>query len=82
MKLLRIGEAKAKIGYRSNTTVYQGIRAGLWTKPVRIGSKSSAWPEGEIDEICRARVAGLTNDQLRRLVDELHAKRVESFQKP
>lgn len=57
------------------TTMYSDIAAGLFPKPVRIGKRSVGWPESEVEAIVRARVAGKTTEQVRRLVKSLEAKR-------
>lgn len=59
---------------RSTTSVYNLIRDGLLPRPVRLG-RASRWPRSEIQAIVAARVAGLSDDDVRRLVDRLHAKR-------
>lgn len=60
-----------------NTTLYQQIRDGLFTPPVRMGANSSAWPEHESDAILRARVAGCSDDKIRDLVGKLVADRAK-----
>lgn len=76
MAIWRIDTCKIKAGYRSNTSVYNDIRAGLWTKPVRIGQRAVGWPDYEVEAIVRARIAGDSGDQIRALVDRLHGERV------
>jgi prophage regulatory protein len=58
-----------------DSALAQQIRDGLFTPPVRIGAKKSAWPEHESDAILRARIAGCTDDQIRALVQRLVAER-------
>jgi prophage regulatory protein len=77
MNLLRIDTAKQRAGYRSNTSIHKAIHAGLWTKPVSIGLRSVAWPDFEVDAICAARIAGASDDEIRNLVNKLHAKRAD-----
>ena len=36
MAIWRIETCKAEAGYRSNASIYNLIREGLWTKPVSI----------------------------------------------
>jgi len=77
MAILRMDACKAEAGYRSNASIYNNIRDGLWTRPVAIGPRSSGWPDYEVKAICNARIAGHTDDQIRELVKKLHAKRME-----
>lgn len=80
MAIWRIEACKAEAGYRSNASVYNNIRAGLWTDPVKIGERSSGWPDSEVKAICAARIAGQSDDEIRELVKRLHAKRGELLQ--
>ncbi len=80
MAILRICGVTANTGYRSKTSVYNAVQAGLLTKPVAIGMRSVGWPDYEVEAVTAARVAGLTDDAIRALVNKLHAQRVERFQ--
>lgn len=75
MAIWRIETCKAEAGYRSNASIYNLIRDGLWTKPVAIGQRSVGWPDYEVTALCQARVAGFTEIDLRRLVCKMHVKR-------
>jgi prophage regulatory protein len=77
MAIWRIEACKAEAGYRSNASVYNLIRDGLWTKPVAIGQRSVGWPDDEVRALCAARIAGKTEGEIRELVSRLHAKRSE-----
>jgi prophage regulatory protein len=77
MAIWRIESCKAEAGYRSNASIYGLIRNGLFTKPVKIGERSSGWPDHEVKAICAARIAGQTEDQIRGLVQRLHTQRTE-----
>jgi prophage regulatory protein len=48
---------------------------GLFTKPVKIGARSACHPVHEVEAILGARLNGATDEQIRRLVTELHEKR-------
>lgn len=80
MAIWRIEACKAEAGYRSNASIYNNVRDGLWTKPVRIGQRSVGWPDDEVRILCQARIAGKTDDQIRELVKRLHTKREELLQ--
>lgn len=75
MSILRLPAVKAKAGHRSHASIYNAIRDGLFTKPVRIGARAVGWPSEEVEIIIAARVAGTLDDEIRNLVDVLHAKR-------
>jgi prophage regulatory protein len=59
----------------SEATLYRLIAQRLLPKPVRISSRAVAWPVNEVEAIDRARIAGRTDDEIRRLVSELEAAR-------
>ena len=75
MAILRIENVKAEFGHRSNASIYQRVRAGLFTKPVPIGQRAVGWPDNEVKAITRAHIAGRTDDEIRELVKRLHAQR-------
>ncbi len=59
----------------SRSTHYLDIQKGLFTSPVSIGSRSVGWPEHEIDTLNAARIAGLGDDEIRKLVSKLEVER-------
>jgi prophage regulatory protein len=75
MAIWRIRTCKAEAGYRSNASIYNLIREGLWTKPVLIGRRSVGWPDDEVRALNAARIAGKNDDEIRELVNRLHSKR-------
>jgi len=75
MRILRLPEVKALTGHRSHVSIYNAIHAGLFTKQVQIGQRSVGWPAHEVETINRARIAGKTEIEIRRLVEELHELR-------
>ncbi len=77
MSIIRMPEVKAETGHRSHASIYNAIRAGLFTKPVHIGERSVGWPDHEVRAINAARIAGQSEAQIRELVNRLHAKRTE-----
>ena len=77
MAIWRIDACKAEAGYRSNASIYNLIRDGLWPKPVSIGPRSVGWPDTEVKALCAARIAGLSEDEIRELVIRLHQKRMD-----
>ena len=77
MAIWRIETCKTESGYRSNASIYNLIRDGLWTKPVPIGQRSVGWPDDEIRALCAARIAGKSENEIRELVKRLHTKRAQ-----
>lgn len=81
MAIWRIKTCKSEAGYRSNASIYELIRKGLWTKPVKIGDRSSGWPDEEVRALCAARIAGKHDGEIRELVRQLQAKRSRLYQR-
>lgn len=77
MLILRLPEVKRVLGHRSDASVYNAIRTGLFTTGVAIGQRAKGWPDYEAQAIAAALVAGQTDVQIRELVKALHAKRTE-----
>ena len=77
MLILRLPEVKRVLGHRADASVYNAIRAGLFTSGVAIGQRAKGWPDYEAQAIAAARIAGKSDDQIRELVKVLHAKRFE-----
>ena len=77
MSILRMPAVKAETGHRSHASIYNAIKAGLFTKPVAIGQRSVGWPDTEVKAINAARIAGQGEGEIKELVARLHAKRTE-----
>lgn len=77
MRILRLPAVLHQTGYRSPASIYKIVHDGIFPRQVRIGARSVGWPDDEVDEINKARVAGATDAQLRKLVDAIHFRRVE-----
>lgn len=60
---------------RGKSSLYSDINAGLFTPPIKIGSRASAWPDYEVQAIINARIAGFSENQIRQLVTKLIAVR-------
>jgi prophage regulatory protein len=73
-KLLRPRDVAGASG-KSRSALYANIAEGLWTKPVKIGPRASAWPEDEVAALNAARIAGKTDDEIRSLVVQLQVSR-------
>lgn len=77
MSILRMPAVKAETGHRSHASIYNAIKAGLFTTGVAIGQRSVGWPSEEVHAINAARIAGKSDAEIRELVNRLHAKRAE-----
>ena len=77
MPIMRMPAVKAETGHRSHASIYTAITAGLFTKPVPIGTRSVGWPDYEVKAINTARIAGKSEGEIRELVKRLHAKRTD-----
>ncbi len=77
MQILRMPAVKGRAGHRSDASIYNAIRDGLFTTGVAIGQRAKGWPDYEVDAIIAARIAGKSDTEIRELVTRLHAKRTE-----
>lgn len=72
--LRRLREVMARTGM-ARSTIYKRINEGLWPKPVVLGTHSVAWPEHEIEAINAARIAGMSDEEIRLLVTQIEILR-------
>jgi prophage regulatory protein len=77
MSIDRMPDVLATTGHRSHASIYNAVKAGLFTRPVKIGQRSVGWPSDEVAAINGARIAGRSDAELRALVNELHARRTQ-----
>jgi prophage regulatory protein len=56
LRILRRKQVEARIGL-SRSTIYDGVTAGTFPKPIRLGAQSVGWLESEIDAWLRERIA-------------------------
>lgn len=73
--ILRLPKVLAISGC-SRSYIYQLINEGLWPKSVRLGARAVGWPEREVSVVCEARIAGQSNEEIRRLIEQLHQNRI------
>ena len=81
MIIYRLPEVKRATGHRSDASIYNAIRVGLFTKGVPIGQRSKGWPDDEVHAINAARIAGKSEEEIRELVKMLHEQRAANFKK-
>ncbi len=72
--ILRVPAVKARLG-EGRSAIYEDVSRGVITRQVAIGRRSVGWPSDEIDIIVAARIAGRTDDEMRAIVERLHAAR-------
>lgn len=72
--IVRRARVERATGY-SRSGLYLRISQGLWPKPVRIGARAVGWPAREVAAMNQARIAGWSEDDIRRLVERLEAGR-------
>lgn len=61
--------------HRSRTAMFEDIRAGLLPPTIIIGGRLRALPADEVEKIAQARAAGCSQEEIRRLVAALVARR-------
>lgn len=61
----------------SRPTIWRWVTKGLLPPPVKFSAGTSRWPPYEIDAIEAARLAGSSDDDVRELVKEILANRLE-----
>jgi prophage regulatory protein len=76
-RMLKLREVLSRRA-RGCTSHYRDINAGLFTHPVKMGIKSSSWPEAEVEALIRARIAGKSDQEIRTLVAKLEADRAKA----
>lgn len=59
----------------SRSAHYLNMSKGLWTRGVKIGVRSVAWPQHENEALISARIAGFSEEEIRKLVCTLEADR-------
>lgn len=75
--LLRLPDVMERTGL-SRASIYVHVGKGVLPPPVKIGERSAAWPEDEINAINAARVAGKAEHEIVELVLKLRKLRAEA----
>ena len=74
-KILRMPEVLERYG-KKETAVRDAIDAGLFPRFVQLGGGCIGLPEQELEQIICARIAGFSDDEIKRLVIQIHEKRL------
>ena len=72
--ILRLRDMRAKYP-RARSSIYRDINDGLMVPPISLGARCVGFPAYEVDAIIAARIAGRSDDDIRRLVARLIADR-------
>ena len=56
-RLLRCPAVRTKAGFTANSTLYSAMELHGFPRPVKIGLRSVAWIEDEVDDWIRSRIA-------------------------
>lgn len=56
LRILRRKQVEARIGL-SRSTIYGGVNAGTFPKPINLGRQSVGWIEAEVEQWLRDRIA-------------------------
>lgn len=74
MPIWRIPRVMAELGTTRSPT-YEQIKAQLLPATVRIGPRAVGIPSHEVEAVIKARIAGASDEDIRRLVQRLHLQR-------
>jgi len=72
--LLRLPKVIERVGLQ-RTAIYDRIGSGLFPSPIKLGLRASAWPAHEVDACNDAIIQGKTPEEIKALVQQLHAQR-------
>ncbi len=72
--MVRIGPAFRRLGV-GRSAGYEQQAKGLLPRGIKVSERSAALLDSEIEAINTARAAGTSDDDLKKLVDRLHARR-------
>ena len=65
--------------HRSRSSHFRDIENGLCTKPIYVGPRSVAWLRTELETLRAAVIAGISQDEIKLLVAEIHEDRQRFF---
>ena len=77
LTILRRKQVEAETGY-SRSTIYLRISQRLFIKPVSLGARAVGFPAREVAALNAARIAGMTEADIRVLVAKLEAARASA----
>lgn len=74
IKILRLPAALERLGM-GETSYRNAMGEGLLPKLIPVGARAVGVAEHELNQVIRARIAGLTDDEIRKLVIRIHEER-------
>lgn len=74
IKILRLPAALERLGM-GETSYRTAMADGLVPKLIPLSARAVGVPEHEINQVIRARIAGLSDDEIRNLVARIHTAR-------
>lgn len=74
LKILRLAEAMDRLGI-SETSWRTAVNAGLLPKPIKLSERTIGFPEHELNQVIRSRIAGLLDADIKKLVERIHEDR-------
>lgn len=77
IKILRLPAALDRLGM-GETSYRTAMADGLMPKPIALGARAVGIPEHELNQVIRARIAGLSDDEIRKLVARIHDDRARA----
>lgn len=77
IKILRLPAALDRLGM-GETSYRTAMADGLVPKFITLGARAVGIPEHELNQVIRARIAGLPDDDIRKLVERIHADRARA----
>lgn len=77
IKILRLPAALERLGM-GETSYRTAMAEGLLPKLITLGVRAVGIPEHELNQVIRARIAGLPDDEIRKLVERIHAERARA----
>ena len=77
IKILRLPAALERLGM-GETSYRTAMADGLMPKLIPLGTRAVGIPEHELNQVIRARIAALPDDEIRKLVERIHADRARA----
>lgn len=76
-RILRINGVIERYG-KSRSPIYADIKAGVFVRPFKLGSRAAGWDADEVEQLVLARIRGDNDEALRKLVRLLHEARKQA----
>jgi prophage regulatory protein len=73
-QLLRLGSVTQQTTMRKHF-LQKEVAKGLFPRPIKLGARINVWLQSEVTAVIKARIEGISNDELKTLVIELEATR-------